>query len=103
MTVTDNRRVESLRVRLAPDMMDKFDALAARFGMPASTLAAFALAQFVQQEETKATVTKLTAIEAARRIVDKFDTFVTQDQIAEMVVSFADKINTEQVQGKAGA
>ena len=103
MTVTENRRVESLRVRLAPEMMDKFEAFAARYGMPASTLAAFALAQFVQQEETKATVIKLAAIETARRTVDKVDTFFTQDQISEMVLSLADKLNTEPAQGNTGS
>ncbi len=47
----ENRRVDSIRIRLSDDMMTRFEALSARFGMPPATLGAFAVARFVTTEE----------------------------------------------------
>jgi predicted transcriptional regulator len=54
MTVLEkDRRTDSIRVRLSPDMLDRFAGLAKGYGMPPATLCAFAVAQFVQAEEAK--------------------------------------------------
>lgn len=50
----EHRRTDSMRVRLSPSMMDRFDRLAESFGMPPSTLCAFAVISFIQQEEATA-------------------------------------------------
>lgn len=46
-----SKRVESLRVRLEPDMMRRFEKVAEDFGMAPSTMAAFVLAQYVRESE----------------------------------------------------
>lgn len=46
-------RTDSVRVKLAPAMLDRVEKLAIDFGMPTATLCAFAVAQFVQTEESK--------------------------------------------------
>lgn len=42
-----NKRSNSIRIRLSPEMMERFEKLSAGFGMAPSTLAAFAVADFV--------------------------------------------------------
>ena len=37
-TAPENRRTDSIRVRLAPEMMERFENLASRYGMPPATL-----------------------------------------------------------------
>lgn len=46
-----NKRTDSMRVRLSPEMMQRFQAIAADFGMAPSTLAAFAIVSFVRMHE----------------------------------------------------
>ncbi len=46
-----SKRVESLRVRLDPSMMRRFEAVAAERGIAPSTLAAFVLAEYVCDRE----------------------------------------------------
>lgn len=45
------KRVDSVRVRLEPDMMRRLEKVAADFGMAPSTMAAFAVATFVREQE----------------------------------------------------
>lgn len=63
----ENRRTDSIRVRLSEDMMTRFDALAARYGMPPATLGAFAIARFVTSEENSLSLSR----EALKNIADK--------------------------------
>lgn len=46
-----NKRSDSIRIRLSPEMMKRFEKLSADFGMAPSTLAAFAVADFVIAHE----------------------------------------------------
>lgn len=57
----ENKRSGSLRLRLSPEMLERFEALAKRYGMPSATLAAFAIARFVQSEEMNRMVVMDTA------------------------------------------
>ena len=44
-------RDEVLRIKVAPDILRRLEALALRFGLPSSTLAAYAVAQWLAQQE----------------------------------------------------
>ena len=46
-----NARTEGLRVKLSADMMLRLESISHSFGMPTSTLAAFAIAEFVNRAE----------------------------------------------------
>lgn len=46
-----SKRSESVRVRLESEMMQRLAKVAADFGMSPSTLAAFAVANFVREQE----------------------------------------------------
>lgn len=51
-----NARTEGLRVKLSPDMMSRLEIIADSFGMPTSTLAAYAIAEFVNRTEASRAV-----------------------------------------------
>lgn len=50
MSDSIKKRTDSIRVRLSPDMMEKFETLSVDYGMPMATLGAFAIANFVRRE-----------------------------------------------------
>lgn len=87
--VSDNRRIDSIRVRLSDDMMRRFEFLASRFGMPTATLAAFAIARFVTTEENNHTFQR----DAVSQMADKmsgldFDSPAFQKLMATVVSGF---------------
>lgn len=63
----ENRRTDSIRVRLSSEMMDRFEKLAQRYGMPPATLCAFAVARFVQQEENNLQLSRMAVMDVARK------------------------------------
>jgi len=56
-------RDETLRIKVAPDILRRLEALALRFGLPSSTLAAYAVAQWLSQQEQGANVAQAVAKE----------------------------------------
>jgi predicted transcriptional regulator len=86
---SENRRVDSIRVRLSDDMMKRFEFLASRFGMPPATLAAFAIARFVTTEENNHTFQR----DAVSQMADKmgaldFDSPAFDKVMASVVSGF---------------
>ncbi len=45
------KRTESIRVRLEPDMMQRFEQAASRYGLTPSTMAAVVLGEYVVRHE----------------------------------------------------
>ena len=56
-------RDEVLRIKVAPDILRRLEALALRFGLPSSTLAAYAIAQWLAQQEQGANMVEAVARE----------------------------------------
>lgn len=79
----ENRRTDSIRVRLSEDMMSRFEALAARYGMPPATLGAFAIAKFVTSEENSLNLSR----EALSKLTDT--NFSLSDDAMQGVLSSA--------------
>ena len=80
-TPPENRRTDSIRVRLSPDMMERFDVLASRYGMPPATLCAFAVARFVQSEEANAQLTRMAVLDASRKSADNVNAVFSEENI----------------------
>ena len=82
-TPQENKRTDSIRVRLAPEMLERFEDIAKRYGMPPATLGAFAIAKFVQHEENSVSAARTAVMEMTRRFGDetldggKFDQSIT--------------------------
>lgn len=78
------RRTGDCRVKLSPDMLQRLESLADSYGMPTATLAAFAIAEWVNQKETNARNAKIAIVEAARKMgVDMSQIEVTPEFMAE--------------------
>ena len=56
-------RDETLRIKVAPDIVRRLEQLALRFGLPSSTLAAYAVAQWLAQQEQGANMAQAVAKE----------------------------------------
>lgn len=56
-------RDETLRIKVAPDIVRRLEQLALRFGLPSSTLAAYAVAQWLAQQEQGVVVAQAVAKE----------------------------------------
>lgn len=67
MTEKSNNRTESIRLRLSPEMMERFERQADRIGLTPSTLAAFVIGRWVKEEEDKTKVQTLAVMDIARR------------------------------------
>lgn len=60
-------RTNSLRLKLSPGMTDRLERLAETYGMPVSTLGAFAVADWVARQEMNASMTRMAVLEATRQ------------------------------------
>lgn len=84
----ENRRNQDIRVRLSEDMMTRFDALAARYGMPPATLGAFAIARFVTSEENSLSLSR----EALKNIADKSIPDISDEAMSTAITSALDAL-----------
>jgi len=64
------QRTEALRLKLSQDMMERLARRAATFGMPEATLAAFAVADFLNRQEAQDNLMRMAALDMSRRAVD---------------------------------
>ncbi len=90
----ENRRVDSVRIRLSPDMNERFEKLANAYGFPPATLAAFAISRFVQEEENKRAI----ALEAVNKMANQafqFDESVFEKMFASMMPEILKQVENE--------
>lgn len=90
----ENRRVDSIRVRLSPDMNERFDVLANRYGFPPATLAAFAISRFVQQEENNMAIAQKAVSQMASQAL-QFDDSVLEKMFAAMMPDILKQLENE--------
>lgn len=78
------RRTGDCRVKLAPDLLDRLEVIANSYGMPTATLAAFAIAEWVNQKESTARNAKLGVVEAARKMgMDMSQVEITPELVSQ--------------------
>jgi len=70
--VSEQARTESVRVKLAPQMTVKLEEMAVEYGMPTSTLAAFAISQWIIDQDRRLKLMKISAVEASRKMAESF-------------------------------
>jgi predicted transcriptional regulator len=90
----ENRRVDSMRVRLSPDMNERFEKLADAYGFPPATLAAFAISRFVQQEENNRAIAQQAINQMANQAL-QFDESVLEKIFASMMPEILKQIENE--------
>ncbi|MDC7692649.1 hypothetical protein [Vogesella indigofera] len=70
--VTANRS-ESMRVRLAPDLMVRYEHQALRVGMTPATLAAYIIGSWVKSQEDQLRMQSVAVMDAARKMLPQVD------------------------------
>lgn len=66
---TSIARTDSIRLKLAPDMVARLERLSVAHGMPLSTVAAFGLSDWICKQEQNASLARMAALEIARQSV----------------------------------
>lgn len=77
-------RTDSVRIKLAPEMVERLERLASSYGMPVSTMGAFALADWINKQEQQRRLTEHAVVEATRSTMANFggsdiEKFLTPD------------------------
>lgn len=89
-------RTDSVRVKLAPEMLARVEKLADDFGMPTATLCAFAVASWVRTTEQQAQLARMAVLDASRRVGDNLQ--MSDDQMEKifgpMVAQIAQQLST---------
>lgn len=60
------RRTDSVKIKLAPDILGRLEEQARSYGMPPSTLCAFAVADWLQRQENNAKLARMAVMDATR-------------------------------------
>lgn len=66
------RRSVEVRVKLSQGLSDEFSAIAEARGLLPATLAAAALGEYVERHRQQASITRMVALDASKRMADLF-------------------------------
>lgn len=70
------RRNENVRVKLAPDMLERVERMARNYGMPTATLCAFAVAEWVAQKEHAQSLSRMAVADIGRKVGGEVEAMV---------------------------
>lgn len=93
------QRTEALRLKLAPEMMERLQRCATSFGMPEATVAAFAVADFLNRQEMQVNAVRMAALDMSRRASADFASDDVLDKAFERVMpALLAQLNVEQLE-----
>ena len=78
------RRSVEVRVKLSQGLSDEFSAIAEARGLLPATLAATALGEYVERHRQQASITRMVALDASKRMAD---TFTNPDKLAKLMAT----------------
>lgn len=98
------RREDKIAVMFSSDMRKRLNVLAEGFGMPPSTLCAFAVASWVQQQENNLALTKVAIGQIADHVGVKVDTLLDDAGLTASLAQVNRALDTEGLfpPGKSG-
>lgn len=89
------KRENKVAIMLSDEMRERLAVVAQGFGMPPSTMASFAVAAWVQQQEQSKAMTRMAVMDVARKMGEKIDS-VTADDVAEVAMVVAARMDGPQ-------
>ena len=78
MNDTTTRRTDNVRVKLAPDMMERLERMAGNYGMPTATLCAFAIAEWVTGKENNLAMSRMAVMDMGRKMGGQIGDMISQ-------------------------
>lgn len=74
------RRTGDCRIKLSPDMLHRLEKMADTYGMPSATLAAFAVAEWLNQKEAGLAMSRMAVMDIGRKVGGAIE-----EQLAQLV------------------
>lgn len=68
--VLDRRRSVEVRVKLSPSLAERFSSIAERRGLAPATLAAVALGEYVEAQDQRLQLQRMSVVDVSRRLSD---------------------------------
>lgn len=72
------RRTGDVRIKLAPGMLERLEKMADAYGMPPATLAAFALAEWINGKEHGVTLARMSVMDMSRKMAGPLQAAIEQ-------------------------
>lgn len=106
--INRRNRVAEVRVKLQPELLQQFDAVAQGRGVPASTLAALVIGEFVEKHAENKLVQRLVALDMTKRLATQFDESAIAASFAGLDPAVMDRLfasiaTAERAAGQAGS
>lgn len=83
--VQDRRRSVEVRVKLSPSLAERFSAIAERRGLAPATLAAVALGEYVDSQDQRLQLQRMSAVDVSKRLADSLS---DPEQMARLMQQF---------------
>lgn len=104
-------RIAEVRVKLQPELLQQFDVVAQRRGVPAATLAALVIGEFVEKQGENTKLQQMVVLDMSKRLSASFDEAKMASAMNHMdpavLKSFGDLLSSADAQevsaGKAGS
>lgn len=95
--MSEGKRSDTLRVRLAPDVLDRLEKAAERHGFPVASYAAFAIGRHLVEQENQQQAVRLGVLEASRRSVDTVIGQLDFSALAQIAEQLGDSVSHAQL------
>lgn len=82
------RRTGDVRIKLAPEMLARLEAMATAYGMPGATFAAFAIADFINRQDNNNKLSRMAVMDVARNSVPNQE---MQERVLAAAIASAQK------------
>jgi predicted transcriptional regulator len=94
-------RTDSVRIKLSPDMVERLEKLALAYGMPVSTMGAFAVADFINRQENNQELTQKAVMEGTRTMFAGFNEQSIEKAIERALPALVAEISKSQNESPA--
>lgn len=95
--MSEGKRSDTLRVRLAPEVLERLEKAAERHGFPVASYAAFAIGRHLVEQENQQQAVRLGVLEASRRSVDTAFAQLDFAELARIADTLTDSVSHAQL------
>lgn len=100
MEKQSSNRTESIRIRLSPELMERYEHQASRLGMTPSTLGAFIVGAWVKTQEDQLRMQSVAVMDAARKMLSHVEGLDLESLTRDMLDGMAPALHEAQAKAK---